>query len=239
MYTPEWWSKAEPQIHDVLCKFTTKIRTKLETDPATIIGRKNPFLFRARTEGGTKDYAESLIYAFLSSSEETMFGNALEDIAIAVCSAAKGGRKSGIANIDIEYDVGNTRTIIQVKSGPNWGNSSQRAKLKTSFQAATRIIRQGIQELNVRQIEGICYGRSKTNDLGSHQQMIGDHFWREISDWDGTAKAVLSVIGEHASNGLHDTKSDAVERMVAYLHEHDVAVDGAILWDCLHDLISK
>lgn len=41
-----------------------------------------------------------VIDAYLSSSEETIFGNILEDIAIIICSKAKQGYKSGIANID-------------------------------------------------------------------------------------------------------------------------------------------
>lgn len=47
-----------------------------------------------------------IVDAFLSSSEETMFGNVLEGIAIDICSHAKGGRKSSTESIDLEYDEG-------------------------------------------------------------------------------------------------------------------------------------
>ena len=121
MHTTNWWSEAEPAAHDALDAFGQKVRDKLIAHPKQIIGRKNPFLFRARTVNGAEELSDAIISAYLSSSEETMFGNALEEIAIAICAAAKGGWKSGIESIDLEYDSSvNTRTIVQIKSGPNW-----------------------------------------------------------------------------------------------------------------------
>ena len=66
-----------------------------------------------------------VIGAYLSSSEETIFGGVLEKIAILICKHAKGGRKSSAEGIDLEYESNGERTIMQIKSGTNWGNSSQ------------------------------------------------------------------------------------------------------------------
>ena len=125
MPNPDWWADVENEIDSLMSGFTQKLRQKLDTDPAKIISRKNPFLFRVRSHDDPNELASMMIDAFLSSSEETMFGNILEDIAICVCSKAKGGRKSSTEGIDIEYDEHGRRTIIQVKSGPHWANSSQ------------------------------------------------------------------------------------------------------------------
>lgn len=177
--------------------------------------------------------------AYLSSSEETMFGNVLEEVAIAICANAKGGRKSGISNIDLEYDEGRTRTIIQIKSGVNWGNSSQHRALRTAFANATRVLRQGTR-LEVRCVEGICYGRSEVKDRGTHIRLVGHCFWRDISDWDGTATGVMQLLGKHASNGLYDARRQACDRMVEFLRESGaVSDDGTVRWHELLNLVMQ
>ena len=179
-----------------------------------------------------------IVDAFLSSSEETMFGNVLERIALAICTPAKGGRKSSTSNIDLEYDEGGQRTIIQIKSGPNWGNSSQRKKLEADFNTARRTIIQGDSTQVIRCVEGICYGSSRTKYLGSHWQLIGNHFWHDISGWEGTALGVLRIIGLHAENGLADTREQARKELVSYLKaEGAVSSVGHVKWESLLDLV--
>lgn len=242
MTNPDWWAAAESEIDDIIGGFTTKLRGKLEVSPSRILARKNPFLFRIRagSDFGADSLAQMVIEAYMSSSEETIFGNAIEDIAVAMCRHAKGGRKSAVGNIDLEYDVGNTRTIVQIKSGVNWGNSSQKQALLRSFSTATRILRQGNQDLNIRCVEGCSYGRSESKDLGTHYRIVGDKFWEDISDWNGASRAVIGVLGRHAGNGLGESKSEARSNMVEYLRgEGVVGEDGQIRWDELLGLVNR
>ncbi len=62
--------------------------------------------------------------AFISSNEETIFGDWLEGLAIFINQKVYKGWKSGIPNIDLEFDKESIRYIINIKSGPNWGNRS-------------------------------------------------------------------------------------------------------------------
>lgn len=220
---PEWWNAAEKKADEAVENFTDKLKHKLDNEkPGTIIRRKNPFLFRVRFVDNVHEYAEMMLDAYLSSSEETMFGNVLEEIAIAICSQAKGGRKSGISNIDLEYDEGNTRTIIQIKSGTNWGNSSQHRALRQTFINATKVLRQGGTKLSVRCVEGCCYGKSETKEVGTHQRIVGRHFWKDISGWDGTTESVMQLLGRHASNGLYEIRAKARERMLLFMRDSGV-----------------
>lgn len=220
---PEWWSVAEKKADEAIEDFTAKLKNKLDKEkPEVIIRRKNPFLFRVRFVDNVHEYAEMMLDAYLSSSEETMFGNVLEEIAIAICSQAKGGRKSGIPNIDLEYDEGSTRTIIQIKSGTNWGNSSQHRALRQTFINATKVLRQGGADLSVRCVEGCCYGKSETKEMGTHQRIVGRHFWKDISGWDGTTEGVMQLLGKHASNGLYDIRGKARERMLLFMRDSGV-----------------
>lgn len=237
MNTPDWWGAAEVDIHKSVAHFSDRVRAKLSDHPSKIIAKKNPFLFRARVSTDAKLLATMIVDAFLSSSEETMFGNVLEEIVIDVCSHAKGGRKSSTESIDLEYDEGRQRTIVQIKSGPNWGNSRQRSALVASFNKARQVIRQG-RNVEVRCVEGICYGPSDTKDLGTHWRLIGNDFWLSISDWDGTALAVFNIIGDHAGNGLEEARETAYNEMVAFLRGRGaVTPDNLVKWNSLFDLV--
>lgn len=89
-----------------------------------VLKRKNPYLFKAKYLLTSEQIIKSLVDAFLSSNEETIFGDWLEGLAIFVNQLVYEGWKSGIPGIDLEFDKKGTRYIVAIKSGPNWGNSS-------------------------------------------------------------------------------------------------------------------
>ena len=218
--------------------FPAKLRAKLQTKPHTFISRKNPFLFRIRDAKNVEELAWRILDAFLSSSEETIFGDVLEDLAVIVCRHARGGQKSGIEHIDLEYsDPSGARMLIQVKSSVHWGNSSQHKALREAFARAMTILRQGNRNLHVRCIEGCCYGKSEIKDRGTHERIVGYEFWKEISGWEGTASAILKLVGEYAENGLQDAREHAHGVVVNYLHEMEVATDTGLAWDKLLHII--
>ena len=231
MTVPYWWNKTETDIDVLLDGFAERLRKRLRDRPEKIIESKNPFLFCMRAVEGPEAYARMIIDAFLSSSEETIFGTVLEQIAIAVCCRARSGRKSSTENIDLEYDSGEIRTIIQIKSGTKWGNSSQRKKLEQSFKIAQRTLRQGKSDLVVRCVEGCCYGKSGTKDNGTYFTIVGRDFWDEISGWNGTASAVLQTLAKYAENGFHEDRDNAVKEMVSHLKGRGAIEDDKLIWD--------
>lgn len=85
-----------------------------------VLGKKNPYLFKAKYVLTAQDIIKSLTDAFISSQEETIFGDWLEGLAIFINEKVHAGRKSGIPGIDLEFDKDNIRYIITIKSGPNW-----------------------------------------------------------------------------------------------------------------------
>ena len=233
---PSWWNRAEPKIHERLEHFTSWLREKIKTlRPHTLI-EKNPFLFRARAYDNASDLAKKLIDAFISSSEETHFGDILEAIAIDICEEAKGGRKSSTSGIDLEFDSGNTRTLAQIKSSIKWGNSSAHKKLVVDFQNATRTVRQR-DKLQVVCVEGICYGPSQIVDKGTHLRIIGNEFWKEISDWKDTGRAVFKIVGHHAGNGMSTELAWANTHILDYLLRVKIASSSdRVDWNRLYEL---
>jgi len=90
---------------------------------------KNPYLFKAKHVVTAGELITGLLEAFLSSSEEKLFGDFLEGLAIFVAQKTSGGHKSSAPGVDLEFFHKNVHYLVSVKSGPNWGNSSQQTKL--------------------------------------------------------------------------------------------------------------
>lgn len=71
-----------------------------------VMKRKNPYLYRAKAMQSATEIVDSVLTAFVSSSEETIFGNCFfEPIAI----AASGGNKA-LAAPELEYFNSGERT---------------------------------------------------------------------------------------------------------------------------------
>ncbi len=234
----DWWNEAELEASPIVENFTARLSEKLAVKPEKIICRKNPFLLRMRADSSVYSLAQMVIGAYTSSSEETIFGGVLESIAEVICRHARGGQKSAASGIDLEYNTDSGRTIMQVKSGVNWGNSSQKQSMRDSFKKAASILRQGNTDLYVRCIEGCAYGRSEIKDMGTHYLIVGNSFWEEISGWDGTAGAVMDLLGRYAGNGLNEAQKAAEHSMINYLKDNGVVgLDDRVLWDNLLALI--
>ena len=85
-----------------------------------VLKRKNPYLFKAKNITTAGDLVKNILNAFLSSSEEGLFGGFLEGLAIFVCNRVFGGTKSSAEGIDLEFERDETKYIVSIKSGPNW-----------------------------------------------------------------------------------------------------------------------
>lgn len=83
-----------------------------------MLHRKNPYLFKAKNIELAGDLVKSVLDAFLSSAEETTFGNLLETFAIYVSSTVDGGFKSKRKSVDLEFQRNGVYYIVGIKSGP-------------------------------------------------------------------------------------------------------------------------
>jgi hypothetical protein len=124
---------------------------------------KNPYLFKAKNIATAGGLIESLLEAFLSSSEEKHFGDFLEGLAVFVAGETCGGHKSAAQGVDLEFVNRNTHYVVSIKSGPNWGNSSQHKKLAQDLRDAVIRVQQSRTALRVQPVLGICYGKTRTS----------------------------------------------------------------------------
>jgi hypothetical protein len=174
-----------------------------------VLQRKNPYLFKAKYLVTAGDLVKALADAHLSSNEETIFGDWLEGLAIFINEKVYDGWKSGIPNIDVEFDKDGKRYIVSIKSGPNWGNSSQISKLRADFKTAARTLRTTNSGLNVVAVNGCCYGKVATPDKGDYFKYAGQKFWEFIS---GDATLYLEIIEPLG----HQAREKNEEFMVLY-----------------------
>ncbi len=209
----------------------------------SLLRRKNPYLFRAKAIQTVHDLIQPMLDAHLSSQEETMFGAFLEGLAVEVCRIARQGRPSGIEGIDLEFDTEDRRYIVSLKSGPNWGNSSQVKQMRDNFRRASRILRQNNSRLSVQPINGCCYGRTTRKfDRGDYWKLSGQAFWELISG----DSAFYTRIVEPLSHGARERNSSfsrahgrVVNRLEAEFISEFSTGDYGIDWDKLVAFNSK
>lgn len=83
-----------------------------------VLKRKNPYLFRAKNLLTAEQLVRALLDAYLSSQEETVFGDFLELLAIWINTQTLGGRKSS-ASASIS-------NLIETISATSWRSSPVR-----------------------------------------------------------------------------------------------------------------
>ena len=163
-----------------------------------ILKRKNPYLYKAKNVLTADEIIRSIVDAHLSSSEEGIFGDWLEGLAIFINEKVYGGWKSGIPGVDLEFDYEGRRYIVTIKSGPNWGNSSQIKRLKDDFRTAKKTLRTSNSQMNVVAINGCCYGKERNSDKGDYFKYCGQEFWKFISGEEDLFIEIIEPLGYKA-----------------------------------------
>lgn len=156
-----------------------------------IIKRKNPYLFKAKNIETAGDLAKNILDAFLSSQEETIFGDLMENLAINVCRQVFNGKKAEegkYRSVDLIFERDNKIYIVSIKSGPNWGNSDQVNAMKKNFKKARQIVKRSISKKEMVSVNGCMYGRdnqprkiNKKDPELSYYKICGQPFWELIS----------------------------------------------------------
>ncbi|MYB00819.1 cytosolic protein [Candidatus Poribacteria bacterium] len=199
-----------------------------------IVKRKNPYLFKAKDINTAQDFVTFILDAHLSSQEETIFGGFLEELAIFICSQVYGGQKSAAEGIDLEFEKDSIRYIVSIKSGPNWGNSSQVAKLRDNFKKTKRILGTNRSLTNVVAINGCCYGKDQKPDKGDYLKLCGQKFWEFISGNDNLYTDIIEPLGHQAkkkNEQFMEEYAKVVNKFTAEFIGKYCDAEGNMLWE--------
>jgi hypothetical protein len=202
----------------------------------TVLSKKNPYLFKAKYILTAQDIIKSFTDAFISSQEEGIFGNWMEGLAIFINEKVYHGRKSGIVGVDLEFDLKNIRYIVTIKSGPNWGNSSQINKLVSDFKTAKKTLRTSNSQLNIVAVNGCCYGRDNQPDKGEYFKYCGQRFWEFISGDKELFTKIIEPLGHQAKERNDDfmiSYSQMINLFTKEFADTFCKKDGTIDWEKL------
>lgn len=220
-------------VNDNIIDFHKRRLKSLEDLKLEKLLKKNPYLFKAKNIQTASDLITNLLDAFLSSSEEKLFGDFLEDLAIFIASLTCNGHKSSTTGIDLEFINDNVHYLVSIKSGPNWGNSSQQTKLEQDFKKAVATIKQSHLKINVQPVLGICYGKTKTSFLRGYWKIVGQNFWYFISENKDLYTDIIEPIGYRAKEHNEDftgEKNRIVNRFTKQFIDAFCDTRGAIDW---------
>lgn len=223
-------------VEDNIGEFHHKRVAKLESlSLKNVLRRKNPYLFRAKHLLTSHEVIQSITDASISSTEETLFGDWLEGLAIFINQKVYNGFKSGISNIDLEFEDEGIRYIVNIKSGPNWGNSSQISKMKQDFDTAKRTLRTSNSKLNIIAVNGCCYGKGKTELMrGDYFKYCGQDFWHFISGDPNLYKNLIEPLGHQSAERneeFEEAYAAMLNRLTANFTKDFCYEDGRIDWD--------
>lgn len=218
---------------------------------ATISKRKNPYLFKAKNIEMAGDLAKSILDAFLSSQEETIFGDLMEKLAIHICRQIFNGSKAEegrYRSVDLIFERDNKIYIVGVKSGPNWGNSDQVSIMKRNLKLARRMIRRELGKKEIITVNGCMYGRdnrphkvNKKDPELSYYKICGQQFWELISGDDQLYKKIVQPLDKEAK------KRDEIFKKL-YIKKINEMTKGVVNlfctkdnldWDKIIDYVSK
>ncbi len=206
-----------------------KLTRILELKLDTLLKRKNPYLFKAKNIGTSEQFVKSMLDAYLSSQEETLFGKFLEQLALFVCNITYNGHKSPGVGLDLDFSRDGVRYFVSIKSGPNWGNSQQISKMKDNFKTAKKIA--GSQ--NIICVNGCCYGRDRNENKGDYIKKCGQSFWTFITDDPDFFKKIIDPLGHKAkerNEAFTDEYHKIINRFSKQFMENFCKMDGEIDW---------
>ena len=199
--------------------------------------RKNPYLFRALGIQRAHEIVERLMADSLSSSDESIFGNAFFE---PIARIASGGTVSDASGVDFVVETETHITSVAMKSGPNPYNASQKSKQSQDFLA----VRSRLYKMH-KQFDPVLahgYGMKNSPNSGlSYRDSSGQGFWHEMTgDPDFYLKLIRLMRDEPAKHRQeYQPKWDAtVNRFTAEFIRDFCLEDGSIDWEKLVRLVS-
>ena len=199
-----------------------------------IMRSKNPYLFRAKAMNGATQIVEAVLTAFISSSEETIFGNVFFE---PIATAAGQGNKALAEGIDIMAERGDTIYAVAVKSGTKVFNADSRAKQEQNFKAAMKLAQQA--KKRYVPIVGYSYGRKKASDRGLpkiYSELAGQDFWYELTGDDQFHIKLIRFMGDLPERYVEEFEQAyqrATNRLVREFTNEFCLEDGSIDWEKL------
>lgn len=226
--------KIQAAIADGLSLFYQNLMASLnKVDLDGILKRKNPYLYRAKGMNNATQLVDSILAAYVSSSEETIFGNVFfEPLAI----AASGGQKAVTEGADITVDKDDTIYTIAVKSGTSVFNGDSRKRQEQNFQSAAKRVQQARKAY--MPVVGYGYGRKRVREANPkfYWELAGQDFWTWLTGDNDFYVKIIAYMGtrpDEYAKQFDDAYNKAENRLVRQFTVNYCNEDGSIDWNKL------
>ena len=224
--------KAAQAVADSLSSFYIKLTDKLNSvDLYKVLKRKNIYLYRAKGVSSAAEIVDSILSAYVSSSEETLFGNEFfEPLAIAV----SGGQKAMTEGADITVDKDGCIFTIAVKSGTSVFNADSRKRQEQNFQAAQKRAQQARKAFVP--VIGYGYGKKRIKAGSIYLELAGQDFWEWLTGDPTFYLEIINLMGtrpDQYADIFRQAYNNALNRMVRDFAQDFCFLDGSINWNRL------
>ncbi len=167
---------------------------------------KNPYLYRAVGLNDPAKLIDQMLVAFISSSDETIFGNEFFEplalwsarISSTEANVSRSVTVGGGAGQDIAIETATTYLAISVKSGKNIFNSQSDKGQSSEFDALRARMKKLGKEF--QPIIGYGYGRKLAKKASSVEKLAGQKFWALLTGEDEFYLRIGASIGEFSGN---------------------------------------
>ncbi|HFK1721265.1 TPA: PmeII family type II restriction endonuclease [Bacillus cereus] len=197
------------------------------------LSRKNPYLYKATGYENAADIIKEILSAYMSSSDEGIFGDAFFEV---LAEKVSRGNVAEAEGIDVIRQIDNIYQAIAVKSGTNVFNAASRKKQKENFLSLqSRIAKRG---LVFQPIIGYGYGKKHLYGSGGVLEIAGQVFWEEMTGDPDFYIKIIRLIGDKPQKHLPEYQAAfnaAVNRFTREFTNDFCHEDGTINWEKLVD----
>lgn len=217
-----------------------------------ILRRKNPYLFKAKNIQTAEELVRYILDAFLSSQEETIFGDLVENLAVHVCEDIFGGYKAQqgkFKSIDLIFTRYGKTYIVGIKSGPHWGNKDQKYAMKSNFKNARILLQAEGNSNDIVAVNGCMYGKDNKpykidilDKQKNYLKLCGQEFWELITGDNEFYQRIVVPIDKEAKkrdDNFKETYAAKINEMTKEFAEQFLTEQGSISWDKIIDFVSK
>ncbi len=142
--------------------------------------------------------------------------------------------KSSSEGIDLDFKKDEIRYLVSIKSGPNWGNSSQIKKMISDFSKARTTLHTSNSRMTVIAVNGCCYGRSSDNiKTGEYYKYCGQKFWEFITGLPNLYLDIINPLGTKAKekNEHYNKRYDETLNKLTHQFMHEYCdINGVVDW---------
>lgn len=231
--------KLDEIVENQLNALYKKRFTALEKINLERLFKKNPYLFRSIGMADSSELVSSMLDAFISSSDETIFGNDFfEPVALWTAKNADVPSErewivtvGSAAGTDLSIETKDAYMAIAVKSGTNIFNSqSSKGQLAEFGELQARLRKIGKE---IRQIVGYGYGRHKAKKTSKTEKHAGQAFWALLSGEKDFYLRISDSIGKYSANhklAYEQVYAKAKNRILKQMVVNFVDESGCLDW---------